>query len=90
MLDWLKEAGVWLWDWLLGTLTAIGEAVWGGFLQVLPDVSGTSLAPWFDVLSVANQWLPIDAAVVLLGAFWTFSMSFTVVKMVLKLIPGIG
>lgn len=90
MLDWLIEAGQWLFDWLLGRLQDLGDVIWGGFLSSLPDASGTSLAPFYDVLSVANQYVPIDAAVALLVAYWTFQAGLIVVRMVLKLIPGVG
>lgn len=90
MLDWLKTAGVWVWDFVVGAVTALAVAAWDGFLETIPGVSGTSLEPFAVWLSIGNQYLPLDYAAALLVSYWAFVGAFVVGKMVLKFIPTIG
>ena len=90
MVDWIVEAVQWLWSWVLGLLQAAGELAWSGFLPLIPGFDATELEGVIAYLVVANQWLPLDAALSSIIAYWSFVAAFVGFKFALKLIPGIG
>lgn len=78
------------WRWIVDTAKSIGEGMMNGFLADIPELQGTTIEPYYDMLQVANQWVPIDMAIAYIGVYWGFIISFIVFKMIIKFIPFIG
>lgn len=79
-----------VWRWIVDLLTDAGRSLVDGLVQGLPMFDGTSLEPFAEWLAIINQWVPLDAAIGCLVAYWTFLTLFILFKMGLKLFPGIG
>jgi hypothetical protein len=76
--------------WFLACLFDMGSWVLDLLIAAVPQ----SLWPTFGTIQqyvdIANQWVPVDLALTLLGAYLTFLAVFVSIKCILKLIPTIG
>ncbi len=78
------------WRWVVDVSADMGDVMMNGFITEIPALQGTSLEPYYNILQICNQWVPIDMAILYLGTYFTFIITFIVFKMVLKFVPFIG
>lgn len=57
-------------------------------VDALPEMS-YNMSFFYDVAALANQWLPLDYAIALVGAYYSFICGVCLIKWILGLIPFI-
>lgn len=85
MFEWVRTFFEWFWN----LVVSYGQGLWGRIVEAIPSWA-PNFAPYTGYLGAADQWFPLSEGVMMLGAYMAFLLVFVVVKMVLKLIPGIG
>ena len=86
MIDAIVRALQAVWRFLVDGVTSAARGLMNGLVTDLPVFDDTSLEPFAQWLSVINQWVPFDAAVASLGAYWVFAGSVPVYKFLFKIV----
>ena len=85
-LDALKA----FWDWFLGIILSFGSTILSWILDTIPAISPAFVSAWNTLafaLNAANQWAPITEALQLAVAYVTFTMTYLLIKVLVKMIP---
>lgn len=82
-----------IWNKLLELVFDLISPLGDMLITSIPDLSaywGSNPFPG-EVLGYVNTWVNLDLAIVLLGAWFTWIVTYIVVKLSIKiLIPGVG
>ena len=100
MADWFMSALSSFWEAVSSALQSASDAILG-LLATAIDAAlveagvqgGTAsfdLGFVGDILTIGNQWLPLDLGLSLLTAYIGWSIAFISIKMVLKITPFVG
>ena len=90
MLDWIIDGLKDFANWVVDLFVSLGDAMVNGLVSSLPSFGSTSLDTFATWLSIANQWVPIDFALLSLGSLYAFYAGLTIVRYTIKFIPTIG
>lgn len=89
-VDWVAEgvraAVCWVIRWLLDAMMAVLTPL----IQSIPDGWDAYLSQvqaWFQIV---NAWVPIDVGIVLVAAYYTFMVTWIIVRYVMAAIPTVG
>jgi len=81
-------------DGVIGLCWSLTRPIIDRLLDSVPNDRIAAFAGYFAGIGyyfkIANAWLPIDYATVLLVSFYSFQGAFWAIKMVLKVIPFVG
>lgn len=85
MLDWLKEFIY----WLCAQSVAIGNSLLQPIADAMPDLSG-DIGLIYQYAGVANTWVALDYAFILLGSWFVVIGLIILVKWILGLVPTVS
>lgn len=82
-----------LW-WLIVTFAEwiypLFDPLWESLEDVIPEDLAAKWNQLKPYISAANEWIPLDLGMTLIGAYYTFSATYTSVKWILKRLPFVG
>lgn len=90
IIGYLKDFARWVIDFMVGLFIGLIDWVVGLIPDNFKTTVETSWATFSPYFAAANEWIPLYECLTLVGLYLAFVVVFSVLKIVIKLIPFVG